>query len=453
MSASTAPVAGAAAAAAVGAAAWGRQDEHGGAVEEPRTDEERADEERSARIASAADYRDDAGDGDDIDEPATEREVWAGAPVGTSRDMSDSAAHDEPADTTAAEGGAAARRPASEGAAADAESPHGEWGGPRDDAAEDGAPTERTAAGSEEAADDADGISIVADTDSYAASEPVLAEDQADPVEPTLPDESARGLLRDESGDEERAGTGDGDVEAGDAEGAPGAAEHPDTEAVILADTDSYASTEPALADGGHLPSREAVEDGTAGESTVAEGEHPTDESVLEPGEEAQAPASERVEEPTEERYDPTSERDWGADEGDLLAENRERGDRLAEDREALDQEAERSSEVETSAVETSGAEQQPDPEPRDPEQPDTDGPSRARRVSEFHEIRDGGFGVGSAAPLEDGAQPMDHPVAGYRDTMTFRTPDDAGYADADPDVWFYDEGAAERSGFRRSEG
>ena len=75
------------------------------------------------------------------------------------------------------------------------------------------------------------------------------------------------------------------------------------------------------------------------------------------------------------------------------------------------------------------------------------------RRVSEFHELRDGGFGVGSAAPLEDGAQPLDHPVQARRDTMTFVLPGDPGYDSAEPDVWFYDEGAAERNGFRRSEG
>ena len=75
------------------------------------------------------------------------------------------------------------------------------------------------------------------------------------------------------------------------------------------------------------------------------------------------------------------------------------------------------------------------------------------RRISDFHELRDGGFGVGSAAPLDDGAQPLDHPVQGYRDTMTYRVPGDAGYDSAEPHVWFYDEGAAERSGFRRSEG
>ena len=78
---------------------------------------------------------------------------------------------------------------------------------------------------------------------------------------------------------------------------------------------------------------------------------------------------------------------------------------------------------------------------------------SGGRRISAFDELRDGGFGVGSAAPLDDGAQPLDHPVQAYRDTMTYRLPGDAGYDSAEPHVWFYDEGAAERSGFRRSEG
>lgn len=73
----------------------------------------------------------------------------------------------------------------------------------------------------------------------------------------------------------------------------------------------------------------------------------------------------------------------------------------------------------------------------------------QGRRISGFLELRDGGFGVGSAAPIEDGAQPLDHPVQAYRDTMTFRAPGDPGYDSAEPDVWFYDAGAAERSGFR----
>jgi hypothetical protein len=77
--------------------------------------------------------------------------------------------------------------------------------------------------------------------------------------------------------------------------------------------------------------------------------------------------------------------------------------------------------------------------------------PPAPRRVSRFDEIRDGGFGVGSAAPIADGAQPMDHPVKAWRSSMTFLDEDDAGYAEADPQVWFYDAGAAERSGFTRA--
>ena len=100
------------------------------------------------------------------------------------------------------------------------------------------------------------------------------------------------------------------------------------------------------------------------------------------------------------------------------------------------------------------------DDEPSDEAPSDEDEPADApqeapatRRVSDFDEIRDGGYGMGSAAALPDGAQPMDHPVQAYHDTMTYRLPDDPGYAEAEADVWFYDAGAAERSGFRRSEG
>jgi hypothetical protein len=76
--------------------------------------------------------------------------------------------------------------------------------------------------------------------------------------------------------------------------------------------------------------------------------------------------------------------------------------------------------------------------------------PSRPspRRVSGLDEVVDGGFGVGSAAPIEDGAQPLGHPIMGYRETRTFLVPEALGYGDTDPDVWFYDEDAARRSGF-----
>ena len=76
---------------------------------------------------------------------------------------------------------------------------------------------------------------------------------------------------------------------------------------------------------------------------------------------------------------------------------------------------------------------------------------SAGRRVSDFEEVRDGGYGVGSAAPLGDGAQPLGHEVKASREGGTFLTPGDEGYDDREPDVWFYDEDAARRSGFRRS--
>jgi len=91
----------------------------------------------------------------------------------------------------------------------------------------------------------------------------------------------------------------------------------------------------------------------------------------------------------------------------------------------------------------------EPEPEPEPEPDPETTG----RRISGFLELRDGGFGVGSAAPIEDGAQPLDHPVQAYRDTMTFREPGVPGYDSAEPDVWFYDASAAERSGFRPADG
>lgn len=74
------------------------------------------------------------------------------------------------------------------------------------------------------------------------------------------------------------------------------------------------------------------------------------------------------------------------------------------------------------------------------------------RRIAGVGEIRDGGYGVGSAAPFPDGAMPQDHPVQAYHDTMTYRTEDSPGYDSTEPDVWFYDEFAAERAGFQRSQ-
>ncbi|HET7761939.1 MAG TPA: hypothetical protein VFL46_06220 [Phycicoccus sp.] len=405
-----APVAGAAGAAAVGTAAWAADDERGG-----------PDEERSARIASAADYRDDV-EGDQV---RAADDVSTGTGTGTEGGMD----HDQRTALTTDVPEAEPARTATERAdadtdiAAEAQSPTGEWGGPRE--GEGAAAAAAGGSAVDEPGSEGAGLTMVDDTDAYAATEPVLAEDQAPPVERERPSD-------------EEAGTADGGERLGG--GAPSAlgaeqgatvadVEEEGTDAVVLTDVESYAATEPVLADGSTAEARPAedIHDGTP--APGADEEQP----------EARTGAD---------RYDATPERDWGADEGELLEENRERGDRLAADREALDEE---------SGTETPVAEEGEAPVADDGGAPVADeGEAPAptgRRVSEFHEIRDGGFGVGSAAPLEDGGQPMGHPIAAYRDTMTFRGPGDAGYEDTDPDVWFYDEGAAERSGFRRSEG
>ncbi|HET7800327.1 MAG TPA: hypothetical protein VFL38_07885 [Humibacillus xanthopallidus] len=79
-------------------------------------------------------------------------------------------------------------------------------------------------------------------------------------------------------------------------------------------------------------------------------------------------------------------------------------------------------------------------------EEPQQSGP----RVSSFEEVVDGGFGIGSAAPLADGVQPLGHDVKASRDSSTFVLPGEEGYDDAQPDVWFYNEESARRAGFRK---
>lgn len=246
-----------------------------------------------------------------------------------------------------------------------------------------------------------DGMAIIADPDEFAATEPVMASEQSDPVERTdLPPRE------DEDAD------ADGSVEE-------------ETEAQT--ETQAEALTE----------------DQGSGQDA---GQVNPDDSVT---------GHEESEQPGEERPDRAPAKEWGSDEGELLEENQERGDRLAKDRadlEAHEQEVSAGSEGGApeggdSATSATPADEAGSHDGDPAEEPD------GRRISSFTELRDGGFGVGSAAPFEDRAQPLDHPVQAYRDTMTFRAPGDSGYDSTEPDVWFYDEGAAERSGFTRSEG
>jgi len=69
-------------------------------------------------------------------------------------------------------------------------------------------------------------------------------------------------------------------------------------------------------------------------------------------------------------------------------------------------------------------------------------------RESTIEEVRDGGHGVGSAAPIAGGVMPFGHPVKAWHDSNTYVLPGQPGY-DAEPHEWFIDAGAAERAGFR----
>ena len=72
-------------------------------------------------------------------------------------------------------------------------------------------------------------------------------------------------------------------------------------------------------------------------------------------------------------------------------------------------------------------------------------------RISSLEEVRDGGYGVGSAAPIDDGAQPLGHPVKGNLGSMTFNEPGSRAYDLTTADVWFIDAETAERFGFTRA--
>ncbi|GAB3587439.1 PRC-barrel domain-containing protein [Calidifontibacter terrae] len=76
-----------------------------------------------------------------------------------------------------------------------------------------------------------------------------------------------------------------------------------------------------------------------------------------------------------------------------------------------------------------------------------TGGATGGRRISGYDEVVDGGYSVGSAAPIHDNAQPLGHGVRAWQDTMSFRDGDETD-GEREPDVWFLDSNAAQNAGF-----
>jgi hypothetical protein len=418
----------------------------------------------SERIASAADYRDDEPAAGRDDEPAAGRddEVSTGEPVGRASGMSDDARPDREDLGTEREGEAPATSMDSD-VSHDVESPRGEWGGPRQD--------DVVGRGHDDGAE----LAVIAEPEAYAATEPLSAEDQAPPVErEPLTDEERQRMApagadrgADAGADAGADGGADADAERGGDAGADGGADAgADADAErggdgagdvrIIADPDQYASTEPLSATEGGAPTDDAAlaaDRGAEGDRPLAADDRSWDTGdtassgrgdLADPDAHAPAETGAAVAENDESTWTAADDaeratttggsaaaaaapaRDWAADEGELLEQTHDRGDRLAEERQDLARDAGTST--------SEGVAER-----------------AARRISDFHELRDGGYGVGSAAPLDDGAQPMDHPIQGRRDSMSFHVPGDPGYDTAEPDVWFYDETAAERAGFRRS--
>ena len=84
---------------------------------------------------------------------------------------------------------------------------------------------------------------------------------------------------------------------------------------------------------------------------------------------------------------------------------------------------------------------------------PGDSGGGHGLRESSLEEVRDGGHGWGSAAPIGPDVMPIGHPVKAWYDTGSFVCKGDAGYDGAQPDVWFTDAETAQNAGFRHGLG
>ncbi|MEX1908146.1 hypothetical protein L6241_07535 [Janibacter sp. Y6] len=216
----------------------------------------------------------------------------------------------------------------------------------------------------------------------------------------------------DERGADDEAATasGAGDAEADAASGPEGAAAPPTSRASGDDDADDDAGDDPRV---------ESDEERRAREEAFA-AEHDPDDHDVAAGEEFRQAG------------------DWTAETGKLTEDDVTSGEDSSED---------------GSGTEAQGSAQHDDTPHDGTQHEDTQHGEQergvdGRRVSSVEEIRDGGYGVGSAAPLDDGAVPLDHTVKAWEDTRTYLVPGEEGYDGANPHVWFLDDRSAERAGF-----
>jgi len=311
--------------------------------------------------------------------------------------------------------------------------------------------TETVDAGDVESTDQAGETAIIGDIEDYASTEPLPAESAA-PTEHSTTDESATH----ESTTDEWTTSEPTTEETWEDEDTSGLTDDPTS--------GDSATDAPAEASGHSHGSAESDAHGSAESDTPGESDW-----------DSSAPSAERNDAETESDVAPesTSNTEATTDSTDST-DSTDGGDAThwADGTDRInpvdDESATAESTADDSAVDGSASEEsvsdhsvsdESDESDESVESAETDTGAQAeggdwsRRISGVEEIRDGGFGVGSAAPLEDRAQPADHPVQAYNDTRTFRAPGANGYDSAEPDVWFYDEEAARRAGFTPSEG
>lgn len=211
-----------------------------------------------------------------------------------------------------------------------------------------------------------------------------VREDDDGPIDPH---EEVEGRLKDieEEQRAERETTTPG-VGSGDSDGSPDSPDSPDSpESADSAPSADSSDEDDEDGEGGEDPRFESDEDRQAREDAFA-AEHDPEQHDLSAGEEFRQAG------------------DWTAEDGKLTADDDVSGD--------------------------------------------GEGGVDGRRLSSVEEIRDGGYGVGSAAPIDDGAMPLDHSVKAWEDTKTYLVQGEHGYDGVDPDVWFLDDRSAERAGF-----